>query len=511
MLRHRGPNGSRSRLMEVGGCHVGLLHERLAIIDLTEGGAQPRQSASGRHWICYNGEIYNYVEIRSELKSLGWEFTSTSDTEVLLAALETWGEAAISRFNGMWAFAWLDIPNRRLVLSRDRMGVKPLYFRASPTGFAFASEIKALLEMVQEPTELNLRVIGAYVQQSLLDVSSDTFFDGVAKLEAGTYAIIDLTADRLVPKTQRFWSPTVSESGMSVKDAAESVRELLIDSVRIRLRSDVPVGVLLSGGVDSSAIAGCMHSLLGPAADLNLLSAVSDGSRFDESPFIDAVAAYLQRSTRKVVIDSEPSSVLPLLEEVCWYNDEPVGSFGNVAQFLLMKRAKELGIAVILSGQGADEIFCGYKKFVGFYLMDLVRQGRVLEAIRVGWTFLRSGALTDQVTMREAKRYLPAGLRAPQPSVLGPALVGYAPEFMGLRSGDGFKDRQIADITRFSIPILTHYEDRMSMAWGREIRNPYLDYRLVEAALALPASTNLAGGWTKRILREAIRDWYRRK
>lgn len=458
----------------------------------------------GRHWIVFNGEAYNYREVRRELEGCGNAFEGNSDTEVVLRALAQWGTDALHKFNGMWALAWLDIATRRLVLCRDRLGVKPLYVSVRENTVFFASEIKTILEMSSVTHRLNYNVVGEYVFQSLLDTSDKTFFEGIDKVPPGAVVEIDLARPEVHMRTFAYWALAAAEIPQPFDRAVENVREVLTDAVRLRLRSDVPVGVLLSGGVDSSAIAACMQSVLGRGANLNLLSAVSDGGKFDETPFIDQMSAHLGLTPHKVRLEIDSRRAFDLLKEVCWYNDEPVGSFSNVAHYLLMKRARELGITVILSGQGADELFCGYKKFVGFYVHELLRQGHWLGAGRTVLEYVRRGTVLNQFSIDEAKRYLPAFLKPVATSVGGPALSGYSPQPMELGNAQDVRSRQVLDLQRFSVPILTHYEDRMSMAWGREVRTPFLDYRLVEAAIALPTSMKLAQGWTKYVLRRAM-------
>lgn len=501
---HRGPDGAGTLVRKIGAYWVGLAHRRLAILDTSERGKQPMSSIDSRHWLVHNGEVYNYREIRAELRALGDQFAGGSDTEVMLAAFVRWRIEAIPRFNGMWGFAWLDCDQHRLILSRDRMGVKPLYLYARDDALFFASEIKAVLAMCQEKFEINHQVVGEYVSQSLLETSRETFFNGITKVPAGHNCVIDLEMPRIEPKLRPYWMLSRQTGATSLESAVGQIGDLLADAVRLRLRSDVPVGVLLSGGIDSSSIASCMQQALGREADLNLLSAVSDGSRFDESPFIDAMARHLNRPVTKVRLELDPASAVDLLTRVCWHNDEPVGSFSNVAHYLLMKKARDLGITVILSGQGADEIFCGYKKYVAFAAQALLRGGRLGEAAKLILGFWRRGTIINQFALHEAKRYLPRLLRAGHAGVAGPALERIERVDVGLARGTDVMDRQILDVQKLSVPVLTHYEDRMSMAWAREIRTPFLDYRLVEAAVALPTGMKLSRGWTKYVLRRAM-------
>jgi asparagine synthase (glutamine-hydrolysing) len=507
--QHRGPDASGCLQQQIGNWNIGLGHQRLSIIDLSEAGNQPMASADGQAWLVYNGEVYNYLEIRAEFEQAGFHFRSTSDTEVILQALQHWGpERALPKFNGMWAFAYLDKVKQRLILARDRLGVKPLYYFQSEGQLYFASEIKTILAMVGGRFSLNYQVIGRYLLQSLLETDNQTFFVGINKVPAAHLAEIDLTAASLALSFKPYWQLNLEEPPMGTgDDIQEEVRALFFDAVRLRLRSDVPLGILLSGGVDSSAIAVAMQEVLGPGANLNLLSAVSRDPRFDESQYIDIVARHLDQPVHKVMLDFQPSQAFDYLEKVCWFNDEPAYSFAVVSQYLLMEKAKDLGITVVLSGQGGDELLCGYKKYLGFYLQALMRQGQFSTAFKTFWSFWHQDTVLGQFSMQEAKRYLPSFLRPKELNIAGEKLTGFQSEMVGLSQNMTIPERQALDYQRFSIPILTHFEDRMSMAWARELREPFLDYRLLEKVIPLPPSLKLQHGWTKYIFRKAMEPY----
>ena len=504
--KHRGPDSQGTAVERAGRWHVGLAHQRLAIIDLTPGGYQPMRSRDGRSLLIYNGEVYNYCEIREELRAAGFEFTTDSDTEVVLTALEHWGpQAAFNRFNGMWAIAWLDLRANTLLLGRDRVGVKPMHYCLSDGALYFSSEVKAILAMTGRRFSLDHQVVGEYLCQSLVETHEQTWFEGIRKVPAGHFASIDLNDAKLRLSFQRFWSIGAAEPFDGDENALiVRVRETFIDAVRLRLRSDVPVGVLLSGGVDSSAIAAAMRQVMGEDRRPNLLSAVSNDSRFDESPFIDLMARHIDSRVSKVTLEFDPSRALQLLDEVCWHNDEPVTSFSNVAHYLLMQKARELGITVVLSGQGADELLCGYRKYLGFYLQQLVREGRLLEAARVYAGFRARGTILNQFSMKDAARYLPSFLRRKSLDIRGPALRVFRPVAMGMQGCRNVTERQFKDVEQLSVPALLHTEDRMSMAFAREIRVPFMDYRMIGMLAPLPTSLKLRSGWTKHIFRRAL-------
>jgi len=510
---HRGPDGQDQVVHKIGGWNVGMAHQRLSIIDLSDAAAQPMLSSDKGSLIIYNGEVYNYYEIRRALENEGVRFRTQSDTEVVIEALRTWGAfRAFQEFNGMWSLAWLDLQGKKLLLARDRLGVKPLYYYLTADKLVFASEIKTILVGSQQRFPLNYRLINANLVQNLLDIDDETFFLGINKLTPAHFAVIDLMKDQLTLEFKRFWDiPTRTEQPRNVESFIEELREVFLDAVRLRLRSDVPVGALLSGGVDSSSIVGAMHHNLGrKSGNWKLLSTVSRDRRFDESPFIDSVSNHFGIPVHKVELDFTPQQALELLEQVTWFNDEPVGSFSNVAHYLLMQKAKDLGITVILTGQGGDELLAGYIKYTGFYIQWLLRQKRYQAAFRILWDSYRQGTVARQFSIAEAKRYVPVLARR-QLDVRGPRLRGYPFISLGLRPGMSVNERQILDLKRYSIPVLLHTEDRMSMAVSREIRVPFLDYRLIEMLVPLQMEFKIRAGWNKWVFRKAMEPFLPRE
>ncbi len=509
---HRGPDDAGSVRLGLGRVELGLAHQRLAILDLSDAAHQPMGDPGQTGLLVFNGEIYNYLELRAELRTAGVAIRSGGDTEVLLGALAHWGpERTVGRLNGMWAFAWLEPGGRRLWLSRDRAGEKPLYWLRDRQGVYFASEVKALLTLLGRPFPLNMHNIGRFLIQSVGDSGEGSFFSGIEQLPAASIAVVDLAGGALIPKASAYWRPSLAEEGEDRSEAQriEQLRETFLDAVRIRLRSDVPVGILLSGGLDSSAITAAAARIVGRKGDLKLLSMVSNDPRFDESAHIKRVAAAVGRPVESISLDGEivTSTLFRELEQAIWHNDAPVGSLSNLAHRRLMSLAREQGVTVLLSGQGADELLCGYKKYLGFHLQHLVRGGRLAEALRVAWQFWRRGTVMSQLSLAEAKRYLPTWLRPSERRMAGPALAGFEPLVLGLARGADVRARQIADIERLSIPTLTHFEDRMSMSEGRELRLPYLDARLIDALVAAPVGLKLKDGWTKYLLRRAVEPW----
>lgn len=501
---HRGPDMHDHKLYDLNGVTVLLAHQRLSILDLSDNGRQPMLSASQEKVIVFNGEVYNYKEIAEDLKLTNLH--SGTDTEVILESLSKGRfEDSMAEFNGMWAFALLDIPNQQLLLSRDRAGVKPLYYTWVDGNLYFASEVKTLLVLTGAKFELDLGVVGKYLEQSLQDDSCRTFFKGIQSLEAGEFAVLDLQARESQIVSRPYWDPFVIGKQYDYSDPQSEFRRLFEDAVKLRLRADVPVGVTLSGGLDSSLICQSVRKQLGHP-DFFVLSAVSPGSPGDESPFVDIVAGHYGLNVSKVDLHWSPEETLALMHKTTWQNDAPLGSLSNVAFYLLMSKAQELGVKVILSGQGADEILCGYKKYLAFYVKHLIKGKRYLKAMWVLFQFARTGTVLNQFGLAEAKRYL-GGATVSKGSILSRKLVQAFEKAPVQAIGTSMGDRQWLDYKKYSVPYLTHYEDRMSMAFGREIRLPFLDYRLVEYMLNAPMELKLAKGWTKYLLRVAYEEF----
>jgi asparagine synthase (glutamine-hydrolysing) len=502
---HRGPDGSGEWYGHFQGVDIGLGHLRLKILDLSDASRQPMESPDSRFRLIYNGEIYNYLELREQLEAAGVTFATAGDTEVLLQALIVWGTAAFARLNGMWAFVLLDMEAGTALLARDRFGVKPLYTYTDHEGLLAASEIKAILAASGRRFRVNETTVNAFLTQSLLCATPETFFQGVQELPAGHFATVSLAgSDQWQVNPESYFNlPAANSPLIGPATLIDEVRNIFVDSVRLRLRSDVPLGVLLSGGIDSSAIAGVVHALNPGRDDITLLSAVDPEGKEDEQPFIDIVANYLHRPVEKVALDYRPDAAFDLMSKVSWLNDEPVGSFSTVAYYLLMERARSLGVTVLLSGQGADENLCGYNKFMWFYVQELAAKGRWSEAIRTLFQFCRNGVVVPEFTYQEAKRYLPPRWRLPEIDVRGRQLRGQPGSLVSV-DASGVVGRQLADIQHLSVPALVHYEDRMSMAFAREIRLPFLDYRFVGMLAPLSPEYKLHNGWTKWIFRKAM-------
>lgn len=504
MTHHRGPDGSGTYVDSIDADYdVALGHNRLAIVDLTDHAAQPMKSRDGRYVLVYNGEIYNYKEIAQELDAAERPNHDFGDTEIVLAALMKWGVDALPRFNGMWAFLFYDSHEKTLLVSRDRFGVKPLYFYDDGDNLYFSSEVKAILAAAGARLRINADTAVPYLTRGLLNFSDQTFFTGIRQFSAASYQRIDLrerTPFQYEP--QRFWLHPFEkgEEPVAGRVSSDDVRSLFIDSVRLRLRSDVPVGLLLSGGIDSSAILGAVAALKATSG-ITTLSVTSDDPASNEEPFIDLMTRFVGVQPQKINVSRDPLGLLRRLTEANWFNDEPVCGIADIAYLRLMEAARERGIKVLLSGQGADEQLGGYNKFLYFWLMTMAKERRYLQAARTLFQSARHSNTLYEFRISEAIRYIGKSRLARETFISRPCQDRDQVD-LGLHGS--YIRREFLDVTKTSVPELLHYEDRMSMSQSVEVRVPFLDYRLVELLARVHPSEKFAGGRSKAIFREAI-------
>lgn len=506
---HRGPDFSLVSHRDVGPWHLHFTHNRLSVIDLQAVSNQPFWSEDQNYGIIFNGEIYNYLELKFQLQAEGVSFRTRSDTEVLMQALIHGKNLrqTLNSLNGMFAFAFLDVREQKIIFARDRFGKKPFYYHLTPQRLTFSSEIKYILQTAAQKFRVNPQPVAHYLEQFLLENDPEqTFFQDILKLPAGHFTELNLKSSSLKFTSESFYAiPTGKYSG-SFQDAEKEIQDLLLDSVKLRLRSDVNVGFLLSGGLDSSALvgAGCKLSA-GASQHLQYLSVVSENPQFDESRHIAEVEAFWKIHSEKINISHSVQNLFPLLEKAIYHNDEPLTSFSAVSYMLMMEKARALDSTVLLTGQGADEVFCGYKKYLGFYLKSLLRQKDYFTFFRIGSQFAWTRSLINEMPVSEIKRYLRKSGPS-EKSILSENLQKIRQPRIGLGQMS-LSERQALDLTSLSVPALLHYEDRLSMAHAREVRVPYLDYRLVELGLSLPDHFKIGPGWSKYILRQATRDF----
>lgn len=495
---HRGPD-DEGIFVEEG---FALGHRRLSVFDLSQAGHQP-MVYKDRYVISYNGEIYNYPELKKELQRAGHCFISHTDTEVILAAFEQWGMECLKKFHGFWAFALFDRDRKELVLSRDRFGVKPLYYCINEERILFSSEIKALLKDTSIERKANENVIQDFLINGLADFSDETFFKGIFKVPAGSNLIIqkDLTY-----QVQRFYTVSFSESvdGKLRNQDIRQFRKLFAHAVKWRLRSDVPIGSCLSGGLDSSSIvcqAGRILEKKGKKDKVHTFSACYKNFVLDEKKYMDETVKEAGAKAEFVYPDSK--KLIEDLEDVIYHQDEPFGSLSIYASYCVMRKAKEQGIVVLLDGQGADEILCGYRKSRIYYIKKLVTSKKYAAAFKELFCSLLQFQVTElraddiskirqvlgrKKDMKKEKRFLNRE---------------FAKKNLAFRY-DSAQDFMSDDFYKISLPALLRFADRNSMAFSIEDRLPFLDASLVEFAAGLPLAAKIKNGYSKYIMRKAL-------
>jgi asparagine synthase (glutamine-hydrolysing) len=527
LLHHRGPDDRGWLTLDRAEVRTGrdpaplageavLLHTRLSILDLSPAGHQPMSTPDGRFHLSFNGEIYNYVELRRELESLGQRFRSATDTEVLLGAWAEWGPATLERLVGMFAFAVLDVERRLLVLARDQFGIKPLYYAPLDGRLAFASEVHPLLALPGAGRRADPQRVYDYLRFARADDEAQTIFASIRQLEPGQYVEVPLdTPDRMT--VRRYWELEPQPvDGLSLDEAAERLRELFLDNVRLHLRSDVPVGAAFSGGVDSSANVTAMRFLSGPELELHTFSYLADDPAVSEERWMRIVAE--ETAVVAHTVGASPRELRADLDRLIEVQGEPFGGTSIYAQYRVFRLAREAGVKVMLDGQGADELFAGYHTYLPARLAGLLTCGRLPTAYRLLSALERlPGANPREVALDALRSVVPFASRTFVRNLAGRPLV---PEWLdrtwladrGVDVGDPFREvrgslrayRMAA--VRGNLLSLLRYEDRNSMAFSIESRVPFLTTGLAEFALGLPDAYLIApDGTGKLVLRRSLR------
>jgi asparagine synthase (glutamine-hydrolysing) len=528
--RHRGPDGSQvvfagSNEFEhdtgntPSGSWIAMGHSRLTIIDLSEASNQPFLSEDGRYALVFNGEIYNYVELKLELEAIGIQFKTTGDTEVLMKALSIWGADAISKLRGMFAFAFADYQKKSILLARDRYGVKPLHvFRAGERCY-FASEIKQFTALAEWTPYVNREIALQFLLYGVTDHRRETLFSGVERVLPGHFIL--LTLDQLDKGVQQAWyEEDKVNTYRSYSEAVESFRQSFIDSVKVHMRSDVPIGSCLSGGLDSSSIVGVASSFF-PDQSIRTFTATSELKKIDETKFVNAV---LQRTTcEPYFVEPTATDLLQDLEALAWHQDEPFGGTSIYAQWCVFRLVKKEGVKVVLDGQGADELLAGYNSFLLTYLVSLIRRGRFMRFIRQ-YTKIKNAGRADFMSIvklvfyqsTDAKYFGWLGKRLKIASQNGgnwinPILLDEKEVKDPFRMGKSFPRNihALSDhmINVSNLPMLLRFEDRNSMAHGVESRVPFVDKKVVKSVRGLAERHLIDGDYTKRVLRDGLADF----
>lgn len=505
-LSHRGPDDS-GIWMDDG---VLLGHRRLSIVDLSAAGHQPMIDPSSGAVIVFNGEIFNHVELARELVLLGHQLVGHSDTEVLLHALMEWGPDALPRLNGMWSFALWCPQRRQLLLARDRFGVKPMYYRNGKAGLAFASEPKALLSLFPEHRAVEEDTLLDFLGNNLLYARDASFYKGIAVLPPAHFAIYEPAKSGL--KLSRYWDyPDEIDWDLTEAEAQTQFTALFADAVRLRLRSDVPVGVTLSGGLDSTGV--LTAASRAAAAPMTCFTSIYSDSAQDERHWAELASKAVDAPL--IPVSAPQEEWLETLRQIAWHMDAPGYSPAVYPLWHLMKCARAKGVPVLLEGQGADEALAGYPQYAVLDLLSYLGN-RTGEPRQLSGVASRFGGLRRTFTLRWALTWMAREL--------SPTLLQWHRQRVGFQSlmypdvriperpaatdrgTDLVRDRLQDDHAVNILPGLLHYGDAMSMAHGIESRNPFLDYRLVEWMFRLPPRLRFSHGETKWVLREYLRQ-----
>jgi len=498
-IKHRGPDDN-GHYIDNG---VGLGFVRLSVIDLSSAGHQPMVSDDDKLVMIYNGEIYNYLELREELKEKGHNFKSNTDTEVLLKSYQEWGEACLDKFNGMWAFVIYNKETKEVFGARDRFGIKPFYYYKDDETLLFASEIKAIRSVVETPFTVNDQAVFDYLSFNRTDYDNKTFYNEIHKISHGHCFTLSTTKELNLKK----WYDLKNNCNKEPIDADE-YRELFTSAIKLRMRSDVPIGVCLSGGLDSSSIVSILSKKLN-IKDIKSFSAVYEkGQRGDESEFIDEMKPYLNNMN---YITPSAKSLYNDIQEMITTLDEPVPTTSIYAQYSVMKLAKEHAV-VTLDGQGADEQLAGYHYFYGFYFKELltkfsigklsfemfhyIKKHKSLYGVKTLLFFLLPEKLKIKLKVNGAS-YIQNSFYKNYNS-------------KSILAGDlyGAKTLKASLINHFEYKLehLLKWSDLNSMRFSIESRVPFLDYRLVEQTLSLQNDSYIKKGLTKHILRESMKS-----
>jgi len=518
VTRHRGPDDEG--LHVDGPCGIGM--RRLSIIDLT-GGHQPISNADGSVWLVCNGEIYNFRELRRELEERGCRFKTNSDSEVMLHLYEAYGEEFVHRANGMFAFALWDARRRRLIVGRDRLGIKPLYIYRDANRLAFSTEAKALLALPGVEAALDRDALASYLHLGYV-AAPHCLFKGIRKLPPATMLIIE---DGRV-RESRYWRvPADIEKGVSEREWVERVRNRLEESVRMQMVSDVPIGAFLSGGVDSSAVVGFMARHAG-GQPIRTYAIGFDGGEaerlYNELPYARRVAELFGTEHHEIVVRPD---VVGLLPKLVWHMDEPLADTAFITTWLVSEFARH-DVKVILSGVGGDELFGGYRRYLGGHYAERFgklpgwsrrlamraadrlpsdRHSGVLNALRLAKGFLATAELPPDARYRSYLQVL--GMDEVDELLSVAPAAGHDPleaAFAASGNADAL-NRMLAVDAETQLPDdLLMLTDKMSMAVSLECRVPLLDHELVELAARIPASSKLPGGRLKHLLKEALTD-----
>lgn len=504
LISHRGPDDEGFFFEK----NFAFGHRRLSILDLSSDGHQPMNYLNNKYTITYNGEIYNYIEIREELLASGYNFNSHTDTEVILASYDKWGEDCVNRFNGMWSFAIYDKEKRIIFCSRDRFGVKPFYYTEINNKFVFGSEIKQLLNFFEE-RYINKKILMDYLVIGYEDHTNETFFDNIFKLEQSHNLIYNLETNTF--EIKKYYNITFDNklNNLNKEESIELLSQRIYDSVSLRLRSDVKVGTCLSGGLDSSSIAAIAGKKYFDKKNEKFIAihAKSFEKKKDESNLAKDVSNFCNLDLK--IVEPSKEDFINNINDVVYTQEEPFGSPSIFMQYFVMKKAKELGCPVLLDGQGGDEILLGYERYYPAYILSQ----NFISMFKSFFNSSKNSKLTIKQLISYFIYFTNYKLRLKR---LIKKSSFIKKEYLSLVSENILKensekylnifDLQQMEIFKTQMPHLLKYEDKNSMRQSIETRLPFIDFCVLETALSLNNNLKIKDGWTKYILREIVNN-----
>ncbi len=504
---HRGPNFQDLWSEELPHLNltIGIGHQRLSILDLSSGANQPMVSPRKKSVLAFNGEIYNFQSLAGLVDDELSALPSRGDTATLLAMLDMFGANAHEHLNGMWAFIYYNRQNNDLILSRDRFGMKPLYYYCDQEQLIVTSEIKPILDISRTKFKVNTDSVGRYLFQSLLNTNEETFFDSINSIPASSFVRIPLNSfapksGLTLPAVPYWRHPMRGGEAQVISDPIGMLREAIRKSVGRHLLSDVPSALFLSGGLDSSSLLTAAIEATGKAP--HCFSVISSSEQISEEAHIRLMASTCGIEPTYLNVDQNPEYYLESLPELCRYNEQPVTTFTVAAHSDLVRLAKQSGYTVLLTGQGIDEQLGGYNKFFYIHLMDSLRKGKLAEFFLQSGGALFNSEIYREFRIAEAKRYIPFLRDWVKASYLGEELENA--RFFSMTAAKGLREREAVDLFETSLPAILHYEDRMSMRHSCEMRVPFLDLEIVNILANLPEKWHIRGGVTKYALRSAM-------
>jgi asparagine synthase (glutamine-hydrolysing) len=509
-IAHRGPDGEGQWVNEQG--NIGLGHRRLSILDLSDAGSQPMHFKD-RYTIVFNGEIYNYVEIRDQLKDAGYNFTSGTDTEVIMAAYDAKGKSCLSDFDGMFSIALYDKKKRELFCARDRFGEKPFYYYLDGNQFVFGSEIKTIWSQGVSRVLLDMAVYNYVVSNKPIgETKSETFYKNIYQLKPSHSMTISV--DDVKVNQERYWKLSTIQKNIKVEDAIDQFQSLFSQSIDRRLRSDVPVGSSLSGGLDSSMVVGYMAR--NRDITQNTFSAAFPGFERDESLFQKMMVDRI--NTNHHVTSPDMATNMANFDKILYHQEEPFSSLSIAIQYEVFKMARANNVTVLLDGQGADEILAGYSFFTFSYLRELALKRKLGAAIQTAnkaankqaksTLYFLGGAMSSFIPRRIVDRFKSAD----QSTARGLLNPDFAKQFADLNESDleihnSLNDALDHRTNTIGLDQLLRYCDRNAMAHSVEVRLPFLNHNLVEYIFSLPSEMKINEGWTKWIARKAAQSY----